>query len=68
MSGYRYSFTGLSGYDLPVVKMLGSNYGSYQMLNIGMKVKVEYRLSKKSRVVTRIEQIPYGARLGIPDV
>ena len=68
MSGYRYSFTGLKGYDLPVIRMQGSNFGSYQMLQVGMRVRVEYRLSKHARVVIQLQEVPRNTRLGVPDV
>ena len=66
MSGYRYSFSGLNGWDLPPIKMYGANYGSYQMLRVAMKVKVEYRLSTHSRVVVQLEEVPYNTKLGVP--
>ena len=67
MSGYRSSFTGLHGYDLPDFKMYGSNHGSYQMLKLGMKVRVEYRLSSHSRIVVQLQEMPARTKLGVPD-
>ncbi len=67
ISGYRYSFTGTKGWDLPEIRMLGSSYGSFETLRAGMKVRVRYRLSKSSRVVVDMEQVTNDARLGIPD-
>jgi hypothetical protein len=67
ISGYRYSFTGTKGWDLPTVKMYGADYGAYELLRTNMKVRVTYRLSKKSRVVVALRQVSDEARLGIPD-
>jgi hypothetical protein len=67
ISGYRYSFTGTKGWDLPSVKMYGTDYGAYELLRTNMKVRVTYRLSKKSRVVVALRQVSDDARLGIPD-
>lgn len=67
ISGYRYSFTGTQGWDLPEIKMLGSDYGSFETLRAGMKVRVRYRLSESSRVVVDMRQVSDDARLGIPD-
>ena len=67
ISGYRYSFTGTEGWDLPSVKMYGTDYGAYELLRTDMKVRVTYRLSKKSRVVVALRQVSDDARLGIPD-
>jgi len=66
ISGYRYSFTGLKGYDLPEVKMYGSNFGDFTLLSNGMTVRVVYRLSAKSRVVVSLQQVADGTRPGIP--
>jgi hypothetical protein len=67
ISGYRYSFTGTKGWDLPSVKMYGTDYGAYELLRTNMKVRVTNRLSKKSRVVVALRQVSDEARLGIPD-
>ena len=67
ISGYRYSFTGTEGWDLPSVKMYGTDYGAYELLRTDMKVRVTYRLSNKSRVVVALRQVSDDARLGIPD-
>ena len=67
MSGYRYSFTGLKGYDLPRVQMLGTTVGAYGLLRPGMKAKVEYKLSKESRVVISLQQVALNTKLGIPE-
>jgi hypothetical protein len=66
ISGYRYSFSGVKGYDHPEVKLFGSNFGSFMLLNVGMTVKVVYRLSEKSRVVVELQQVADGTKLGIP--
>jgi hypothetical protein len=66
ISGYRYSFSGVKGYDHPDVRLHGSKYGSFTLLNVGMTVKVVYRLSEKSRVVVDLQQVANGTRLGIP--
>jgi hypothetical protein len=67
ISGYRYSFSGLKGYDHPEVKLYGSKFGSFMLLNVGMTVKVVYRLSEKSRVVVELQQVADGTKLGIPE-
>ena len=67
ISGYRYSFSGTKGWDLPTVKMYGADYGAYELLRTNMKVRVTYRLSKKSRVVVALRQVSDDAKLGIPD-
>ena len=67
ISGYRYSFSGVKGYDYPEVKLYGSNFGSFMLLSVGMTVRVVYRLSEKSRVVVELQQIADGTKLGIPD-
>jgi len=67
ISGYRYSFSGVKGYDLPKIRLYGSNFGSFQQLTIGMTVRVIYRLSKKSRVVVELQQVADGTKLGVPD-
>lgn len=66
ISGYRYSFSGIKGYDHPDVRLQGSNYGAFTLLNVGMTVKVVYRLSEKSRVVVELQQVANGTKLGIP--
>lgn len=66
MSGYRYSFTGLKGYDLPKVQMLGTTVGAYGLLRPGMKARVEYKLSEASRIVISLKQVALETRLGIP--
>ncbi len=67
ISGYRYSFTGTEGWDLPSVKMYGTDYGAFELLRKDMKVRVTYRLSKMSRVVVALRQVSDDTRLGIPD-
>jgi hypothetical protein len=67
ISGYRYSFTGTKGWDLPSVKMYGTDYGAFELLRKDMKVRVTYRLSKMSRVVVALRQVSEDTRLGIPD-
>jgi len=67
ISGYRYSFTGTKGWDLPSIKMYGTDYGAFELLRTDMKVRVTYRLSKMSRVVVALRQVSDDTRLGIPD-
>ncbi len=67
ISGYRYSFKGTKGYDLPAIKMYNSEFGAFELLKTGMKVKVEYRLSKASRIVVELRQVAEDAKLGVPD-
>ena len=67
ISGYRYSFNGLKGYDIPPIRLYGSDFGSFTHLKVGMIVKVEYHLAKKSRVVVELDQMANGTKLGVPD-
>ncbi|HJN52177.1 MAG: hypothetical protein QGI68_13895 [Pseudomonadales bacterium] len=67
ISGYRYSFSGIEGYDHPSVRLVGSNFGSFMLLTVGMTVQVVYRLSENSRVVIELLQVANGTKLGIPD-
>lgn len=67
ISGYRYSFTGTKGYDLPSIKMYNSDFGAFALLRTGMIVRVIYRLSKSSRIVVELEQVKNSTRLGVPD-
>jgi len=66
ISGYRYSFSGVKGYDLPDVRLHGSKFGAFMLLDVGMTVKVVYRLSEHSRVVVELQQVANGTKLGIP--
>ena len=65
ISGYRYSFSGLKGYDRPKVKMLGSNFGAFEMLRPGMRIRLKYHLSQYSRVVVEAEQVADSTPLGV---
>ncbi|MFT7243116.1 MAG: hypothetical protein ACI82A_000458 [Candidatus Azotimanducaceae bacterium] len=65
VSGYRYSFSGLQGYDRPVVRMYGSEFGSFEMLQPGMRIRVKYRLSENSRVVVEARQVANSTPLGV---
>ena len=67
MSGYRYSFSGVNGYDHPAIRLYGSEFGSFSSLTVGMTVRVVYRLSDESRVVAELQQVADGTRLGVPD-
>ncbi len=67
ISGYRYSFSGVKGYDHPDIKLYGSEFGSFTHLTVGMTVRVVYRLSEKSRVVVELQQVADGTTLGVPD-
>ena len=64
ISGYQYEFSGTNGYDLPKVRMLGSDYGSFELLQTGMKVKVTYRPSPDARIVVVLEQLGDNAEVG----
>jgi len=68
ISGYRYGFTGAQGWDLPSIKMYNTDFGAFELLKTGMKVRVTYRLSKSSRIVVAMRQVADDARLGVPDV
>lgn len=68
ISGYRYSFNGTNGYDLPEVRMLNSGYGAFEMLQPNMRVRVLYRESKHARIVVEMQQVSADTRLGIPPI
>jgi hypothetical protein len=64
---YTYGFSGLHGYDLPVVKLYGSDAGAFEVLTIGMRVQVTYRISPSLRYVTSLEEVAKDTPLGVPD-
>ena len=65
ISGYRYSFSGVKGYDLPSIRMYRSDAGSYELLRVGMRVNVVYRLSKHARIVVDLKQVADDTKLGV---
>jgi hypothetical protein len=67
ISGYRYSFNGVSGYGNPTIKMLGGFSGDYGMLQPGMKVLVIFRSSRWARIVERMEQVASHVAIGVPE-
>jgi hypothetical protein len=67
ISGYRYAFSGLKGYDTPSVKMLNSEAGAFELLQPGMRVRILYRLSEQARIVVEMKQVSSTTRLGIPE-
>ncbi|HIG41724.1 MAG: hypothetical protein ABGY96_00755 [bacterium] len=67
ISGYQYGFAGTNGYDLPGVKMVRSNFGSFEMLQVGMKVKITYRASADARIVVELVQLADGTEIGEGD-
>ncbi|MFT6517343.1 MAG: hypothetical protein ACJATP_001006 [Candidatus Azotimanducaceae bacterium] len=67
ISGYRYSFNGVSGYGNPTIKMLGGFSGDYGMLQPGMKVLVVFRSSRWARIVESMEQVANHVAIGVPE-
>jgi hypothetical protein len=67
ISGYRYSFNGVSGYENPTVKMIGGFSGDYGMLQPGMKVLVVFRSSRWARIVESMEQVANHVEIGVPE-
>jgi hypothetical protein len=66
ISGYRYAFSGVRGYDTPAVRMLNSEAGAFELLEPGMRVRVLYRLSERARIVVELQQVSRSTPLGIP--
>jgi len=58
ISGYRYEFGALQTGWMAEVKMVDSEFGSFEMLKPGMKVKVVYGELGFTRVVLRLKQLP----------
>ena len=58
ISGYKYEFGALQDGWMAEVKMAGSDYGSFELLKPGMKVKVVYGEFGFTRVVLRLQQLP----------
>ena len=67
MSGYRYAFNGVTGYDLPKIQLYGSNFGAYELLEPGMRVRVTYRLATDARIVIELQQVHDTTPLGVPE-
>ncbi len=67
ISGYRYSFAVKEATE-PVVRLLGSQYGAFQQLTPGMRVKITYHPGEKARQVVVAQQVPDDTKLGVPDV
>ena len=67
MSGYRYAFSGVLGYDLPKIRLYGSDFGAYELLEPGMRVRVTYRLSADARIVIDLQQVHDSTPLGVPE-
>ena len=68
MSGYRYAFSGTLGYDLPQIRLYGSAFGAYELLEPGMRVRVTYRLPPQARIVTDLAQVSDRTPLGVVEV
>lgn len=68
ISGYRYAFTGLPGYKMPKIRMLGSLAGAFQLLTPGMRVRVLYHESQHARLVVEMQQVPGDTLLGVPPI
>lgn len=59
ISGFRYYFGSVVSGDNSEVKLLGSNAGSFEMLEPGMKLLLFYAETGVSRYVVKAEQLPY---------
>jgi hypothetical protein len=57
ISGFKYEFGAINEGWVAEVKMYGSEYGSFEMLKVGMKVRVVYGELNFTRVVVRLQQL-----------
>jgi hypothetical protein len=64
IGGYIYGFSGTGSYDLPTIKMLGSGFGAFEMLQVGMKVKVTYIPTDSIRLVVELSQLASNTEIG----
>jgi len=64
ISGYKYTFGSASGFDQPTVKLLNSNYGSLELLEVGMKVQFHFVVVPGTyRRMLYLKQLPDNAWL-----
>jgi hypothetical protein len=57
ISGFSYSFSGLNGYDLPSVKLYGSQAGALELLKPDMRVRMDYVRGKTTRTVITLQEV-----------
>jgi hypothetical protein len=57
ISGYLYSFSGLSGYERPSIKLYGSQAGSLELLAPKMRVRIDYVRGNTSRTVITLQEV-----------
>ena len=64
ISGYKYTFGNASGLDQPTVKLLNSDYGSLELLEVGMKVQFHFVVVPGTyRRMLYLKQLPDNAWL-----
>ena len=58
ISGFRYYFGTSFGYQTPEIELLLYPRGSFEMLQVGMKVQFHYTPRKPYRRILRLRQLP----------
>lgn len=59
ISGYKYTFGNSSGFNQPTVKLLNSNYGALELLEVGMKVQFHFVVESGTfRRMLYLQQLP----------
>ena len=58
ISGFRYYFGTSFGYQTPEIELLLYPRGSFEMLQVGMKVQSHYTPRKPYRRILRLRQLP----------
>ena len=62
ISGYKYTFGSASGLNQPTVKLLNSNYGALELLEVGMKVQFHFVVVPGTyRRMLYLQQLPDNA-------
>ena len=49
------------------IMLYGSDFGAYELLQPGMRVRVTYRLSADARIVINLQQVHDTTPLGVPE-
>ncbi|MGB0692416.1 MAG: hypothetical protein ACPGPD_06885 [Pseudomonadales bacterium] len=58
ISGFRYYFGTSFGYETPEIELLLYPRGTFEMLQVGMKVQFHYTPRKPYRRILRLRQLP----------
>ena len=58
ISGFRYYFGTSFGYQTPEIELLLYSRGTFEMLQVGMKVQFHYTPRKPYRRILRLRQLP----------